>query len=256
MTVHSMPWPREHSLPRAQTAVDAAVWRSLDAVLCPAAVVGRELERTRGMLPGLLRHVPYGVDRPRGDEEEARRIRTSLAPDGAPLVAMVSATTEAEKGHAVFAEAIAAVEGIHGLIIGPHPGDGFARHLRELGVNGRLTVEGPFPQVASHYRAVDALVLPSTAYECLPLVILEAMAAEKPVIASRLSGVPEAVADGETGFLFEPGDVEGLTGILRHVVDRRNALPELGRRGAERWEREFSVPVMSAKVMAIYEGAR
>ena len=64
----------------------------------------------------------------------------------------------------------------------------------------------PYPQMPDLYRAVDAVVLPSFTESC-PLVALEAMACGTPIIAADVGGVSEVVRDGETGWLFPPGDV-------------------------------------------------
>jgi glycosyltransferase involved in cell wall biosynthesis len=253
MTVHSMPWSRTDSQPQVQALVDRGVWSSLTDVLCPARLVGHELSRTRGMPERMLHHVPYGVDTPRGAGQEAERLRVRLAPDGGPLLGMVSGTTEPEKGHDVFAHAVASVAGARGILVGPHPGERFERLLRDLGMTHRIAVEGPFSEVAAYYYAIDALVLPSTAYECLPLVILEAMAAERPVFASRLSGIPEAVEHGRTGYLFEPGSTAELTSLLREALPDRERMAELGRAARVRWEQDFSVPVLKANGLRVYE---
>ncbi len=98
--------------------------------------------------------------------------------------------------------------------------------------------------------------MPSIAYESLPLVILEAMAAGKPVFASRLSGIPEAVLDGTTGRLFEPGAVDELAARLRHASRARDDLKSMGRAGHERWRERFSIEAMTNSILHLYEQAR
>ncbi len=81
-------------------------------------------------------------------------------------------------------------------------------------------------------RQASALVVPST-YEGLPLVVLEAMESGTPVVASRVSGIPEVVEHGETGWLVDPVDPEALAAALREVVTR----PEEARRRGEAGQR-------------------
>lgn len=84
------------------------------------------------------------------------------------------------------------------------------------------------PRVRGLLAGARALVVPST-YEGMPLVILEAMEAGLPVVASAVSGIPEVVADGETGWLVPPGDPEALAAALADLLHR----PEEGRRRGE-----------------------
>ena len=105
----------------------------------------------------------------------------------------------------------------------------------------------------AHLRAIDLLVVPSTAYESLPLVILEAMAAARPVFASRLSGIPEAVVNGVTGRLFEPGAVDELAALLHHAAEARDELMTMGKAGGERWRAEYSIDAMTTSILHLYE---
>ncbi len=85
--------------------------------------------------------------------------------------------------------------------------------------------------MAEHLAASDMLALPSFA-EGIPVVLMEAAAARLPVIASRVAGVPELVADGETGFVVPPGDLDSLTGRLDQLLsdpERAQAMGAAGR---------------------------
>jgi len=88
------------------------------------------------------------------------------------------------------------------------------------------------PQIMAHARA---LVVPSI-YEGMPLVILEAMAAGKPVVASRVSGIPEVVEDGETGWLVPPENIDALVEVLTEIGEKPTEAKRRGRCGRERVE--------------------
>jgi len=87
--------------------------------------------------------------------------------------------------------------------------------------------------------AARCLVVPSI-YEGMPLVILEAMACAVPVLASRVSGIPEVVIDGETGWLVPPEDPSQLAAALRVVLDDGEEAARRGDAGRRRLEREFT----------------
>jgi glycosyltransferase involved in cell wall biosynthesis len=240
MTVHSLPWTREHSDPRVQRVVDAALWRSLDAVAGATAIVGDGLEAERGLPPRMYRLLPYGVPAP-GGAEEASALRSQLAPHDELLVGMVSATADPGKGHAVLRDAVAmAGTPVRAVMIGADPGAGF----------DDLTIAARVPSVGPYLHAIDVLAVPSTSWESLPLVILEAMAAGKPVFGSRLAGIPEAVEDGVTGALFPPGDARALARLLEGAD--RSALAHMGAAGRVVWCRRFSPERMFDGVLGLY----
>jgi glycosyltransferase involved in cell wall biosynthesis len=257
MTINSMPWERSRdSTPQVQIAADTLLWRTVDAVICPAMIVGKALIENRSMPPELLRHIRYGAREPGGQGEPAAELRRRLAPDGELLVGMVSARAIPEKGFDVFVDALARTgKATRGVLVGHHPGAPLQRLIEQRGLNERLKVEGPVPAVNAYYHAIDVLVVPSTAEECMPFVILEAMAAGKAVFASRLSGAPEAVVDGDTGRLFTPGSVDELAALLADIPAEgdRTRLSEMGARGRARWKSLFSPPAVMSATLSFYE---
>ena len=100
---------------------------------------------------------------------------------------------------------------------------------------GKLSLE----KVREKMRDCYCLVVPSIS-EGLPRVILEAMALAKPVVASRVGGIPELVKDNETGFLTEPGNAVELAGKLRILLRDKNMAIKMGKRGRELVQGKFS----------------
>jgi glycosyltransferase involved in cell wall biosynthesis len=256
LTIYAAPRRRDESIVWIQTAVDAMVWRANQTVISATTLVAGQLRELRGLPPsqGPVR-IPWGVPEPAGAAEaEAFRAQVGAGP-GDLLVGMVAATDDAQKGHAVLVEALGLAPGIRGVIAGAPLPEAAALRAAELGLTDRLALLGRMPQIGPLYHAIDVLVAPSVADESLPLVILEAMACAKPVVASRLSGIPEAVQDGVTGTLFDPGDARGLAAALTELsadAERRRVLGEAGRRS---WELEFSLEAMTQATLALY-GAR
>lgn len=180
--------------------------------------------------------------------------------DAGPLVILSVGRLSPEKGHVGLLEAFARVleRGLDArlVLMGGGPEEENIRAAAErLGVASRLDLAGAQPEQAvlaamarAHVFALSSLV------EGLPVVLMEALAMELPVIAPAINGIPELVRHEITGLLFEAGDWEALAaGILRLALDA-----ELGRRvaaaGRELVLREFDVRRSAVPLAALFAG--
>ena len=82
--------------------------------------------------------------------------------------------------------------------------------------------------------------------------VLEAMAYGKPVVASRIGGIPELVVDGETGVLFEPGDADELRNHINRLMNDPSLRSRMGVAGRSRAEKQFSVDKHNANLLETY----
>jgi glycosyltransferase involved in cell wall biosynthesis len=98
-----------------------------------------------------------------------------------------------------------------------------------------------------HLRAADVVVFPTIAQEALGRTAVEAMAAGRPVVASRIGGLPFTVADGATGLLCEPGDPDDLARKLEMLLDDPDLRTRMGRAGRRRFEEHYSWDVIIEK---------
>jgi glycosyltransferase involved in cell wall biosynthesis len=101
---------------------------------------------------------------------------------------------------------------------------------------------------------MDLFVLPSL-YEGLPLSILEAMGAGLPVVATAVDGTPEAVADGETGYLIPPADPGSLADAVNRLLADRPLAAAMGRNGRARAEEHFSETALIDHLGQVYRAA-
>ena len=101
------------------------------------------------------------------------------------------------------------------------------------------------------YHSADVLVLPSL-LEGSPTVVLEAMAAGLPVIASRVGGLPEAVGEGENGILVAPEDPRALAAAIARLTPDRELRQRLGAAGVRRVRERFTMAGMAAKTLDLY----
>jgi glycosyltransferase involved in cell wall biosynthesis len=122
----------------------------------------------------------------------------------------------------------------------------------ELGVGDRVRLLGYRADTRELYQAMDVYAL-SSYREGLPNVLLEAMALEVPVVATRIAGIPRLIRDGENGLLIEPGDLEGLTQALARLLDDAGLRSRLGQEGRRTIEAGYSFAARMEKFRALYD---
>lgn len=153
---------------------------------------------------------------------------------------------EPVKGLLVMLDAMAKVKADHPNVTLTVVGDGSSREMieartRELDLSGAVQFVGYKTQreVASLMTEADALVLPSFA-EGIPVVLMEAMASGKPVVASRVAGVQELVEDGVNGFTVPPGDTQSLAQRIGQLITDPALSQRMGQAGRMKVEQEFN----------------
>jgi len=110
----------------------------------------------------------------------------------------------------------------------------------ELGISDRVIFAGQRNDIPALLRSIDILVLP-TLTEAFPRVILEAMAAAKPVVATDTGGNAEAVADTVTGFLVQTNDAATLAGKISELINNKEKRYQMGMAGRRRVEKNFDI---------------
>ena len=111
------------------------------------------------------------------------------------------------------------------------------------------------PRLEEFFRDCRLLVLPSTCYEGFPGVVLDAMLRGKPVVCSRIGGLPEIVNEGVNGLLFEPGDAADLVAKIEWLWSRPELCAKMGQAGREKVLREYSPARYYERLMQVYRRA-
>jgi len=174
------------------------------------------------------------------------------------LIGMV-ANVRAPKGHEYFIRAAR-------IIADKHPNSHFVISgdlhetlapplftlVRDLGLQDRLRFLGFREDVPRILTDLDIYVLPSTS-EGFPLVVLEAMACARPVVATRCGGASEMVDDRHTGFLVPTANAEAIASRVNELLEDKEMGAHMGSAARLRVEREFSVQAMVANYECLYE---
>lgn len=101
-------------------------------------------------------------------------------------------------------------------------------------------------------KLLDVLIVPSSEFDPFPTVLLEAGQAGRPALAGRVGGVPEIVLDGQTGWLFGPGDAREAARILRRLIAQPDLVRRAGLQARQRTEREFPASKMVDEYLQLY----
>jgi glycosyltransferase involved in cell wall biosynthesis len=167
-----------------------------------------------------------------------------------------------QKGFDVLLEAAAQMQAVRSAHVDVLiAGDGAEEdRLRRLVEQHRLATNVHFlgavdaERMATLYRGALAVVVPSR-WEGLPLVCLEAMASGRPVVASAVDGIPDAVLDGQSGLLVPPDDASALADALERLVDDPALADRFGAAGAQRAREIFAWPGIAARYLAVFARA-
>lgn len=179
----------------------------------------------------------------------------------APRLVCIGRLSE-QKGHLLLLEAahLLAVEGLDFKLVfvgdGPLRSD-IEKQIAEYGLQKHIEITGwaSSEQVREQLLAARAMVLPSFA-EGLPVVIMEALALNRPVISTYVAGIPELVEPGVCGWLVPPGSAETLAIAMGAALQAPlEKLEEMGKAGAERVARQHNIDLEAKKLIALFQQA-
>lgn len=222
--------------------------RKVDAVVAISKSVAAALLEG-GVSGEKIRVIPSGID-----PEPFRRAWGS-GMSGPPVVGTV-AVLEERKGHRFLLEAAALLKR-RGLKLRYRlAGEGseekrIQRLARELGLDGDVELLGFVSDIPGFLSTIDIFALPSL-HEGLGVSALEAMAAAKPVIATRVGGLQELVEDQVSGILVPPKNAEALADSIARLVSEPELARAMGLRGLERVRQEFTLEQMARRNEELY----
>lgn len=258
--VNNIAVPYDRLSRRMERSLDRAVAARVSVFVTGSAFAGDKLREVLGVEAGKIRPLPNGIA-PRALKESAELVREKLGvPTDAVLVGNV-ALLDPRKGHRYLLEAIAvakqrlpgvklslAVEGL-----GPERSSLEAR-ATELGLSGEVRFLGRYENIFDLMSAFDIFALSSTGLEDFPNVVLEAMSLGKPVVGTRVAGIPEQIEDGRTGLLVPPADAEALGEAIARLAGDATARAAMGSAGLTRFEKDFTCGKAAGRYAQLYRG--
>lgn len=197
---------------------------------------------------------PASFDRP----TEGGKIRREWCIGNGPVLLTVARLTE-QKGHRYLIEALPGLLAERPTLVCLFVGEGECREplralAREKGVEQSCRFVGSRDEVLDWYAAADVVVLPSLS-EGFPFVVLEALAMSRPVVATRVNGVPEIIEHDTTGLLVPPRDSQALERAIRRVLHDPGLAVKMGKAGRARVAARFTAGRMVHETVTALEEA-
>ena len=202
---------------RAAGAISGRVYRAADAVVAVSDQIAAQLVRRHGIKPDRTVVIANALYRPAPPNKWPER----SAPRAGPVIGAVC-RLHRDKGVDVLLAAMALIARrhaeVHTVVVGDGPHGGrLKRSTRTLGLSDRVTFLGATPAARSLLPSFDLLVVPSRT-EGSPLIVLEAMAAGVPVVASRVGGIPDQIRHGVEGLLVPADDPLALADAIERLL--------------------------------------
>jgi glycosyltransferase involved in cell wall biosynthesis len=229
------------------------VTRFVDQYIAVSQAVNLQLQQIFNVPAQKIRVIHNCIPFTRFDCPPNPALRAELSQGRAHTIVVTVARLDWQKGHSYLFEAIRQIRDAIFVLAGSGPErEALATQASELGIQERVIFLGARNDIPELLASCDLFVLPSI-YEGLPLSVLEAMAAGKAVVATAVGGTPEAVLDGKTGLLVQPGDPVALAKAIQEILSDPLLSREMGAAGKARVQQEFSSATMVQHITHFYE---
>ncbi len=226
--------------------------RWIDRVITVSEDNRAHLDRIHHVPPGKIRVAHIGIPEP--DVGEMTDLRMELGLPRETVLLVIVGSLEARKGHDTAFEALAHLpERVHLAVAGK--GElrrRYGQMVSARGIGGRVHFLGARDDIPGILRTVDIMVHPSRV-DATPYVIIEALAAGLPVVASGIYGIPELVEDGISGVLVSPDDPASLERAVASLVDDSERRRRIGSAARARFEDRFTIQAHVRKTVAVYD---
>lgn len=256
-TVYALGQFRREKRRRSDRLLDAACSRLATHTIAVSQAVADDLVGRLRVDPKNISVIHTGIESPpEVDPTTAKEVRRAWGVgDGAPVVLTV-ARLSYEKGLDAFLDVAAVLHRVHSCLRFVVVGEGKDRarlsaRIERLGLRGVVNLAGFVPDVWPALAAADVVCIPSKS-EGMPNVLLEAMAMGKPVVVTRVGGIPEAVESGVNGLMVEPERPGEIAKAILRVLGDSTLRARLGSAARRTVCDRFDAADMNARYEALY----
>jgi glycosyltransferase involved in cell wall biosynthesis len=208
--------------------------RHIHSTIVPSPAVESAFRSMNHEEQGTVGVIPHFVEIPLPEPRPPAQLRSDLSLPRTKVIVSFFGRLSPEKGADVFVEIarrLASDASLQFLMTGDGPERARIQDLiRRYGLESRVIAKGFVDDVRPFIQASDIVVVPSN-LDGMPLIVLEAHAREKPVVASSVGSIPAMVADGRTGFLCPSGDVPAFCRRIRQLARNPSLRSSMGKAG-------------------------
>lgn len=236
--------------------LDRFLLRRFDIVSTVSEQLKSEVLRN-GVRAGRVRYIPNGIDTGKFEPTGARgKIRSGLGiPEDALVIGSLGRMSE-EKGYGELIEALPSIleefPGAVLLLAGAGPDrPQFEAAAAAAGVSGKVIFAGMRKDAPGLLEAMDVFILPSR-NEGMPMALLEAMAAGRPVIATGIGAIPDVINSGKNGLLIDGQEPGLIAGAVKSLLKDKDSADRMAAAGLETVVRRFSARGMAEQFISLY----
>ena len=250
-------WPNPAATMQFYAVANRLVLRRFQQVTTPSAKVMQILTQS-GISSSNVTLIANGVDISRF-EDATPTLQKDFNPDGKQIIGIIGRLVN-EKGGTVLLEAAKKVLNQYADVLFVFVGEGEARQdwqalSQHLGIAASVVFTGSRGDMPGVLASCNIIAMPSF-NEAMPMTLLEAMAATKPVIATSVGAIPELIQHNKTGYLVPPRNVEALAEGLLALLRDPTMAQQLGKNGNARVKEHFSANAMARQYSNVYGKAR
>jgi glycosyltransferase involved in cell wall biosynthesis len=252
--VHSTYWDYK----KRNLFIEKLLSKHTQTIICCSEAVRNFVTKNEKIDPSKTIVIYNGVDVERFSNSKyisAKRMELGINPND-PVIGTVSSLTP-HKGHKYLLLAAREILETFSSTKFLFVGDGGLKEeledqAKNLNIFSNVIFTGTRKNIPELLNLIDIFVLPSSSREGLGISIIEAMAVEKPVVATNIGGVPEVVEDGKTGILVPPKNPEALAGAVIELLNNPGKTKEMGRLGRLRIKEKFTTGNMISEIEILY----
>jgi len=242
---------------RKHFLIDRVLSRVTDKIIAVSDAVKEFNIKNSGIKPNKFVTIYNGIDIEefnKGFDYQSKREEIGIRED--ELLVGIFARLYSQKGHKYFLEAASkinkAIDNVTFMIVGEGPLEyELKEQAMQLGIRGKVIFTGLRHDIPELLHIIDVSVL-SSFIEGFSNIILESMAAEKPVVATDVGGNSEAVIDGKTGFIVPPANSDKLANAIMKILNDKQLRIDMGRKAREH-VKKFSLQEMARQTDLLYK---
>ena len=247
-------WTHDTAAVRLYEYLNALFLRRFDAVVAVSETIADSLRRS-GVRESKIRVIDNGIDL--SSFSQARATLAEKIDKGRNLIVGTVGRLASQKGLEYFLRAAREVllefPDVTFVFLGAGPDrEKLENMATDLAIRQNVLFVGHYTHMPGAYASMDVFVLASVD-EGMPMVVLEALASKKPVVATRVGAVPRLIIHEKTGLLIEPRDVQALKGAIIRLLNDSSLRAQLGNAGEALVQRSHSHNLMARNYLELYE---